>query len=95
VSSELIVPLWLQKAEKGRPAGISHGDQTLRFTGMASSGRGATLNIWLALGVVYVVWGSTYLAIAIAVETLPPFLYSGVRFTIAVDPRGVAGIPTR
>jgi drug/metabolite transporter (DMT)-like permease len=50
---------------------------------MASSGRGATLNIWLALGVVYVVWGSTYLAIAIAVETLPPFLYSGVRFTIA------------
>ena len=70
-------------AQKGRPAGISHGDQTLRFTGMASSRRGATLNVWLALGVVYLVWGSTYLAIAIAVETLPPFLYSGVRFTIA------------
>src|SRR2546430_6347496 len=50
---------------------------------MASSGRGATLNVWLALGIVYVVWGSTYLAIAIAVETLPPFLYSGVRFMLA------------
>ena len=50
---------------------------------MAPSRRASSLNVWLALGTVYVVWGSTYLAIAIAVETLPPFLYSGVRFTLA------------
>ena len=50
---------------------------------MPSSRRSAALNVWLALGTVYVVWGSTYLAIAIAVETLPPFLYSGVRFSLA------------
>jgi drug/metabolite transporter (DMT)-like permease len=50
---------------------------------MTSTRRASTLNIWLALGVVYVVWGSTYLAIAIAVETLPPLLYSGVRFSLA------------
>jgi len=36
-----------------------------------------------ALAVVYVVWGSTYLAIRIAVETLPPFLMVGSRFLIA------------
>src|SRR4030095_12130534 len=30
--------------------------------------------VWAALGVVYVVWGSTYLAIRIALDTLPPFL---------------------
>jgi len=36
---------------------------------MSSSRRGAALNVWVALGTVYVVWGSTYLAIAIAVET--------------------------
>src|SRR6202011_2070831 len=41
------------------------------------------LNVWLALSVVYVVWGSTYLAIAIAVQTLPPLFYSGVRFALA------------
>ena len=36
-----------------------------------------------ALGAVYVIWGSTYLAIRFAVETLPPFLMAGVRFTVA------------
>jgi drug/metabolite transporter (DMT)-like permease len=50
---------------------------------MSPSRRAATLNIWLALGVVYVVWGSTYLAIAVAVQTLPPLLYSGIRFALA------------
>lgn len=39
--------------------------------------------IWLALGTVYVVWGSTYLAIAVAVETLPPFLMTSARFLVA------------
>jgi drug/metabolite transporter (DMT)-like permease len=32
---------------------------------------------------VYLVWGSTYLAIAIAVQTLPPLLSAGVRFFLA------------
>lgn len=36
-----------------------------------------------AFAVVYVVWGSTYLAIRIAVETLPPYLMAGIRFTLA------------
>jgi drug/metabolite transporter (DMT)-like permease len=36
-----------------------------------------------ALGIVYVVWGSTYLAIAVADRTLPPFLMLSARFLIA------------
>jgi drug/metabolite transporter (DMT)-like permease len=36
-----------------------------------------------ALGIVYVVWGSTYLAIAVADRTLPPFLMLSLRFLIA------------
>lgn len=39
--------------------------------------------IWLALLTVYIVWGSTYLAIRFAVETMPPFLMAGVRFLVA------------
>ncbi len=50
---------------------------------MASSRRASTLNVWLALGTVYLVWGSTYLAIAVAVQTLPPLFYSGIRFATA------------
>ena len=39
--------------------------------------------IWAALLAVYFVWGSTYLGIRFAVETIPPFLQAGVRFLIA------------
>ena len=39
--------------------------------------------VWIALWVVYVVWGSTYLAIELAGETMPGFFGAGVRFTIA------------
>jgi drug/metabolite transporter (DMT)-like permease len=38
---------------------------------------------WAALLVVYVVWGSTYLAIRVGVETIPPLMLSGVRYLIA------------
>ena len=41
------------------------------------------LAIWSALSIVYVVWGSTYLAIALVVQTLPPLFSAGVRFVIA------------
>ena len=36
-----------------------------------------------AFAIVYLVWGSTYLAIRIAVESIPPLLMSGLRFLIA------------
>jgi drug/metabolite transporter (DMT)-like permease len=36
-----------------------------------------------AFAAIYVIWGSTYLAIRYAIETLPPFLMAGARFMIA------------
>ena len=36
-----------------------------------------------AFAVIYLVWGTTYLAIRLAIETIPPFLMAGMRFTIA------------
>ena len=36
-----------------------------------------------AFATVYIVWGSTYLAIRLAVETMPPFLLAGARFLFA------------
>jgi len=50
----------------------------------AATGRaGSPLAVWGALGVVYVVWGSTYLAIRVMVETAPPLLAAGARFLLA------------
>jgi drug/metabolite transporter (DMT)-like permease len=39
--------------------------------------------VWTALGIVYVVWGSTYLGIRYVVESLPPLLSGGARFATA------------
>ncbi len=39
--------------------------------------------IWIALIALYIVWGSTYLAIRFAVETIPPFLHAALRFLIS------------
>ena len=39
--------------------------------------------IWVALLVIYVVWGSTYLGMRFAIETIPPFLHAALRFMIA------------
>jgi drug/metabolite transporter (DMT)-like permease len=39
--------------------------------------------LWLGMIILYVVWGSTYLGIAIAVETIPPFVMAGFRFLVA------------
>jgi drug/metabolite transporter (DMT)-like permease len=41
------------------------------------------MSVAIALLTVYVIWGSTYLAIAYVVETLPPFLAAGARFVAA------------
>lgn len=38
---------------------------------------------WVALAAVYLFWGSTYLGIRIAVETMPPFTMAGSRYLIA------------
>jgi drug/metabolite transporter (DMT)-like permease len=39
--------------------------------------------VWGALWIVYLVWGSTYLAIRVMVETVPPLLGAGTRFAFA------------
>ncbi len=42
-----------------------------------------TFRVALAFLCVYVIWGSTYLAIRFAIETLPPFLMAGARYLLA------------
>ena len=39
--------------------------------------------VWLALAVIYVVWGSTYLAIRWGLETIPPFAMASARYLAA------------
>jgi len=49
----------------------------------ATRERTTTWMVALALGIVYVVWGSTYLAIRLMVEDMPPFASAGSRYLAA------------
>ncbi len=42
-----------------------------------------SLKVMAAFAAIYTIWGSTYLAIKIAIETIPPFLMAGSRFLVA------------
>ena len=48
-----------------------------------TSARPAAWKLLLAFAIIYLVWGSTYLAIRIGVREIPPFLMAGLRFTVA------------
>jgi drug/metabolite transporter (DMT)-like permease len=49
----------------------------------SKSARVSVLRVAIALGAVYLIWGSTYLAIRFAIETIPPFLMAGARYLTA------------
>ena len=72
--------------------------------GIALLGVGAALSlvqvsyrakVWTALWAVYIIWGSTYLFIAIAVETIPPLLAVSTRFIAAGGDHGRDRAPAR
>jgi drug/metabolite transporter (DMT)-like permease len=39
--------------------------------------------VWAALLALYIVWGSTYFGIKVAIETIPPFFHAGIRFFVS------------
>lgn len=67
-------------------SGADSGDAAARSSPV-SAARGSPVSrallVPLAFGAVYLIWGSTYLAIRIAVESIPPFLMAGTRFVLA------------
>jgi len=50
---------------------------------VSSQRSGSSVLIWTALSAVYLIWGSTYLAIRFTVETMPPFLSAAARFIVS------------
>ncbi len=54
-----------------------------RQSSQRTSVGGISVGVWAALISVYIVWGSTYLAIREAVRTMPPFLMASARFLVA------------
>ena len=61
---------------------VPDGDET-RLTPPPGGDPGLRLKIVAAFATIYLVWGSTFLAIRIGVRTLPPMLFAGGRFLLA------------
>jgi drug/metabolite transporter (DMT)-like permease len=54
---------------------------TVTLTAAAPPTKSGTL--WTALAIIYLVWGSTYLGMAVVVESMPPLIALGMRFLTA------------
>jgi drug/metabolite transporter (DMT)-like permease len=76
------LPRWTPSVGSDPRDGIGHGGHNA-VVSTAIPSRPSTAAVVVALLLVYIVWGSTYLAIAVMIETLPPLLTAGVRFIAA------------
>src|SRR6202041_2590073 len=56
---------------------------TVIESGVAKQKSEIDLRVYLAFAAIYVLWGSTYLAIRIAVQEVPPLFAAGTRFFFA------------
>jgi hypothetical protein len=72
-----------QRAGPSRTRLISFNFLLDFFAPMSKAQSPSRFSVILAFGLVYLFWGSTYLAIDIAVQSIPPALMCGVRFSIA------------
>ncbi|GGI09201.1 EamA family transporter [Egicoccus halophilus] len=83
-----------QRLRRARPLARVDGPSASGPDSSSNSGSGSgtgtrsrlerrTVLVVLALFAVYVVWGSTFLAIKVAIETIPPFTMMAIRFAIA------------
>jgi drug/metabolite transporter (DMT)-like permease len=62
---------------------VAAADVATAFRQVRSGAGTPAARIWLALGTVYLLWGSTYLGIKYAIATMPPLLMGSLRFLAA------------
>src|SRR5919108_118806 len=64
---------------------LTSSKTTRRHTSAPHASAGSSTLLLAAFAAVYVIWGSTYLAIRVGVETIPPLMLAGLRhFTVGI-----------
>jgi drug/metabolite transporter (DMT)-like permease len=81
IMSDRKVPVLAPHAE--REASPGEAPQVVRPIEKTEVVRRVSLRAWVALLIVYVFWGGTYLGIRVGDETIPPLVLAAVRFLIA------------
>jgi drug/metabolite transporter (DMT)-like permease len=67
----------------GRPVVVTASEKSAVVRSPIVRSRAYSIQLALAFAAIYLVWGSTYLAIRYAVETIPPLVTAGIRHSIA------------
>ena len=75
------VPAYAPPTERGGGPGVA--PQAVRPVDQADVVRRVSLRSWVALLIVYVAWGGTYLGMRVGDETIPPLVLAATRFVIA------------
>jgi drug/metabolite transporter (DMT)-like permease len=78
-----ILALRRQKFQQPKLLNIGGRPVTVTTPTRNATARGESLKLALAFAAIYLVWGSTYLAIRYAVETIPPLVTAGIRHSTA------------
>ena len=73
----------LAHAPEGQAGSRSQAGRIVRDQEKTGPARRASVVAWVCLLIVWVVWGSTYLAIRVGVQTMPPLLMAAVRNLVA------------
>ena len=81
--SRMMVPVRSGQLAKVKMINIGGRPVIVPKSNPAARKRNDSIKVALAFVAIYLVWGSTYLAIRYAVETIPPLVTAGIRHTIA------------
>ena len=73
----------LAHAPEGQEEAGSQAARIVRDEEKTAAARRVRLVAWICLLIVYLVWGSTYLAIRVGVETMPPLMMAAARQLVA------------
>src|SRR6266404_6537425 len=65
------------------PRGDSATGTLSRFAQLSAMTEPRRIKVIVAFAALYVIWGSTYLGILFAIQSIPPFLMAGARFFLA------------
>src|SRR5512135_936304 len=65
------------------PPGVIYSTRMATAGSIIDGKRPSTWKVLLAFGIIYFVWGSTFLAIRVGVHDVPPFLLAAMRFLLA------------
>jgi multidrug transporter EmrE-like cation transporter len=83
--AQVIMQKHIETSTTGQHRTVQSSSSAVSTPSAMEAARSDRLRIVLALLALYLIWGSTYFAISIAIQSIPPLLMVGARFVLATS----------